>query len=256
LDKYKSAENININDILQKAIKRKTNNAESKSSFKRRTLKSKYYKNILSQDVIFYAFDTCIYCQQIINLQAKSKKFEEMNREIMWVKCPNCEQYTLTKIWIQFGKEVNKNGKMKFNTCKYDSVVLFSPYSLKMNYKSLLKDFGIKLDVEELMFKYSNIFWNTLWYFKLNNLEYDFMLPYEKEFDNGIVNTNIEVITNEIFIKSIIINEKENEEEESKNAVDNDYQIKRHKQVNQSHHKNSSRKFDTKALKIERIKLI
>ena len=246
LDKYKSAENVNINDILQKAINHIYNNSDSKDKYKKRTIKSKYYKNILSEDIIFYAFDTCIYCQKMINLQIKSRNFEEMNREIMWVKCPNCNEYCLTKIWIQFGKEINKNGKMKYNTCKYDSVVLFSPYSLKMNYKSLLKDFGIKLDVEEIMFKYSNIFWNSLWYFKLNNLEYDFILPYEKEFDEGIFNDNIEVITNEVYKRSL-------EKKESKKVNNNTTEIK----INRNRKKEKVYKgFNINLLKIQRLKPI
>ena len=28
------------------------------------------------------------------------------------------------------------------------------------------------------MMNYSTIFWDSIWYFKLNNLEYDFMQPY------------------------------------------------------------------------------
>ena len=70
LDKYKSAENININDILQKVIQKEIfdPNLNNKLNFKKRTLKSKYYKNILFEDVTFYAFDTCIYCQKVIML--------------------------------------------------------------------------------------------------------------------------------------------------------------------------------------------
>ena len=254
LDKYKSAENININDILQKAINHIGNHFDSKDKYKKRTIKSKYYKNILSEDIIFYAFDTCIYCQKMINLQIKSKNFEEMNREIMWVKCPNCNEYCLTKIWIQFGKEINKNGKMKYNTCKYDSVVLFSPYSLKMNYKSLLKDFGIKLDVEELMFKYNNIFWNSLWYFKLNNLEYDFMLPYEKEFDEGIFNDNIEVITNEVYKRSL---EKKESKKVNNKGNNNVMDIKINRNRNRFRNRETVYKgFNNNLLKIERLKQI
>ena len=245
LDKYKSAENVNINDILQKAINHISTIYEEKDKlkFKKRTFKSKYYKNILSEDVIFYAFDTCIYCQKVINLQTKSRIFEEMNREIMWVKCPNCNEYCLTKIGIQFGKEINKTGTMRYNTCKYDSVVLFSPYSLKMNYKTLLRDFGIKLDVDELMFKYSNIFWNTLWYFKLNNLEFDFMLPYEKEFDEQIFNDNIEVITNELYNKSLL--KKASTE---KNETKENYYINKKKEDNIMY-----KKFDSDELRFESL---
>ena len=242
LDKYKSGENININDILQKAIKHIATTFESKDKlkFKKRTFKSKYYKNILSEDIIFYAFDTCIYCQKIINLQSKSRHFEEMNREIMWVKCPNCNEYCLTKLCIQFGKEINKTGKMKYNTCKYYNVVLFSPYSLKMNYKILLRDCGIKLDVEELMFNYSNIFWNTLWYFKLNNLEYDFMLPYEIKFDDTIFNDNIEVMTNELYKKSLL--RKENMGKKDKETYNKNKENK--KEV---------KKFDSQLLRFESL---
>ena len=66
----------------------------------------------------------------------------------------------LPKLTIQFGKEVNINGNMKYSTSKYDSVVLFSPLSLKENYNnSLLKDYGTELDVEQLLEKYSTTFW-------------------------------------------------------------------------------------------------
>ena len=69
---------------------------------------------------------------------------------------------------------------MKKNTCVYETVVLFSPYILKNNYNTSFSfsKIGIKLDVDEFMMKYSSIFWNSLWYFKLNDLEYDFMQPY------------------------------------------------------------------------------
>jgi hypothetical protein len=40
--------------------------------------------------------------------------------------------------------------------------------------------------VEDLMLKYKNIFWNSLWYFKLKNLEYDFMLPYEEGIEKKV----------------------------------------------------------------------
>ena len=201
LDKYKSAENININDILQDIINKEIIDEKNNNKFniKKRTLKSKYYKNILFEDITFYAFDTCIYCQKMINLFKKCTHFDEMNRDITWVKCENCGQYSLVKFLVKFGKEINKTGKFKFNTCKYDSVVLFSPYSLKMNYKSLLNDYGIKVDVQELIYKYNNIFWNSIWYFKLYNLDCDFMLPYDDTYLKEELESNIKVTTNKIF---------------------------------------------------------
>ena len=98
---------------------------------------------------------------------------------------------------------------MKYSTSKYDCVVLFSPLSLKENYNnSLLKDYGIKLDVEELLEKYNTTFWNTLWYFKLNHLDYDFMLPYEHNMDDITFNKNLDITTSEIYKMNLDSNQK------------------------------------------------
>ena len=177
----------NIKDNLQNAYKNELKEEYKKEGFRNRTLKSKYYGNILSDDIQFFAFDSCISCQQDIDLESVSKNFKEMDRELTWIKCPSCGNPILPKITVQFGKEINKNGKMKQNSCKLDSVVLFSPFFLKDNYNSVaLRACGVKLDVEDLMLKYNNIFWNSLWYFKLKQLEYDFMLPYEEQIEKKV----------------------------------------------------------------------
>ena len=202
LDKNKTEGNIH--QILKSAIKNEDKIIYEKKNFRKRTFKSKYYKNIFSEDILFFAFDTCIFCenQTVINLETASNDFINMKRELMWMECPVCKNPFLPKISLQFGKEINKIGKMKYNTSKIDSIVLFSPYFLKSNYNnSLLKDFGIHVDVEELMLKYNNIFWDSIWYFKLNGLEYDFMLPYEKTYDNEKYNSNIEINTSDIYEK-------------------------------------------------------
>ena len=49
------------------------------------------------------------------------------------------------------------------------------------------------------MFRYNNIFWNSIWYFKLYNLDCDFMLPYDKTFLRDEFDSNIKVTTNIIF---------------------------------------------------------
>jgi hypothetical protein len=177
----------NIKDNLQNAFKDELKNVYKHEGFRRRTFKSKYYGNILTDDIIFFAFDSCINCQKDIDLEYVSMNFKAMDRELTWTKCPGCENPILPKISVQFGKEINKTGKMKQNTCKLDSVVLFSPFFLKDNYNSVaLRACGVKLDVEDLMLKYNNIFWNSLWYFKLKHLEYDFMLPYEEEIEKKV----------------------------------------------------------------------
>ena len=169
----------NFSENLEKIIKAEEKKTYKKSNFSPRTFKSKYYQNILTEDIKFYTFDSCIFCQKIVNLELLSKNIKEDQRELQWAICPGCNQQLLPKLAVQFGKEINKNGDMKNNTCNYENVILFSPYILKNNYNTLFsKKVGIKLDVDDIMIKYSNIFWNSLWYFKLNKLEYDFMLPY------------------------------------------------------------------------------
>jgi len=168
-----------MNENLKKIIGKEDKNKYKKVNFSKRTFRSKYYPNILTENIKFYAFDTCIVCQNDINLEIISKNLKDMNRDLTWTSCPKCQTPILPKLTVQFGEEINKNGDMKTNTCNYDTVVLFSPYFLKNNYNSSFsRNVGVKLDVDELMMKYSPIFWNSLWYFKINGLEYDFMQPY------------------------------------------------------------------------------
>jgi hypothetical protein len=172
----------NFSDNLKKIIEKEEKNHYTKNKFSRRTFRSKYYPNILTEHIKFYAFDSCIICQKDVNLELISKNLKEMNRDLIWAKCPNpeCKEPLLPKLTIQFGEEINKTGEMRNNTCNYETVVLFSPYILKNNYNTSFSfsKIGIKLDVDEFMMKYSTIFWDSLWYFKLNDLEYDFMQPY------------------------------------------------------------------------------
>ena len=222
LDKVKGGGNFNEN--LQRALKREEGKIYSNKNFRKRTLKSKYFKNILTEDILFYAFDACMGmdCQNEINLLNASQNYKDMARDLIWCKCPKCNENLLPKLTIKFGKDININGTMKYTTSKYDCVVLFSPLSLKENYNnSLLKDYGIKLDVEELLEKYNTTFWNTLWYFKLNNLDYDFMLPYEHNMEDFSFNLNLEITTTEAYKmkleNSIKLKENENEEKKENN---------------------------------------
>ena len=45
------------------------------------------------------------------------------------------------------------------------------------------------------MFRYNGIFWNSIWYFKLNNLNFDFMLPYQQYLDKSIFDKNLNITT-------------------------------------------------------------
>ena len=225
-----------IKDNLQKSFKKELKNVYDNKDFRKRTFKSKYYGNILTDDIIFFAFDSCLTCQKDIDLESISMNFKAMNRELTWITCPECDNSILPKLTIQFGKEINKNGKMKQNSCKLENIVLFSPFFLKNNYNSAaLRTCGVKMDVEDLMLKFNNIFWNSLWYFKLKHLEYDFMLPYEeglnKEIDDYL---------------DISIGDDENKNDNNNN--ENKIEIKNEEKV--------INKFDLSMLKIEKNEII
>ena len=196
----------NFNEKLKKLLEKEGNKRYDKKGFRKRVFRPKYFTNILSEDITFYSFDTCIICQNVINLEEISKDFKSMTREIEWTKCPKCKNPILPKILIQFGKEINKTGQMERNTSNYENVVLFSPYGLKTNYSStLLKTFGIKLDLDEFILKFGGIFWDSLWYFKLNKLEYDFMIPYENKYQaqyTHILEVKKGEITNDVKINT------------------------------------------------------
>jgi len=224
-----------IKDNLQNAFKDELKNTYDNKNFRKRTFKSKFYGNILSDDILFFAFDSCINCQQDIDLESISMNFKAMDRELTWTKCPQCGTPILPKISVQFGKEINKNGRMKQNSCKLDNVVLFSPFFLKDNYNSVaLRACGVNLDVEDIMLKYNNIFWNSLWYFKLKHLEYDFMLPYE------------EGINKEIDDYLEISFEEDEEGKDNKNKKDNE----------DKKEDNIINKFDLSELKTEKIEVL
>ena len=237
LDRKKSKMEKNMNTQLKKNYQKDAEIKYKNKNFRKRTFKSKYYGNILSDNTIIYAFDTCINCQSNINLEEISLNYKEMNRELMWTKCPSCNENILPKITVQYGTEINYSGKLKINTSKNDCVVLFSPYFLKVNYNnSLLRNFGIKLDVEELMLKYNAIFWNSVWYFKLNNLEFDFMLPYQQYLDKMIFDKKLSISTFELE-KDIsnnikIVYEDEDEEEEIEEIEITKYESKELKMQN------------------------
>ena len=90
---------------------------------------------------------------------------------------------------VRLGKELNKNKNLKvdmnkaqFNTSIYDRVVLYSPLYLKINYNiALIKEFQLKLDIDNFRQRFNAIFWDSIWYFNLRDLSYDFFLPYEFE---------------------------------------------------------------------------
>ena len=110
-----------------------------------------------------------------------------MKKDYLWAKCTNCGNYILPKIDVQFGMEINNNKIINQNTSTSDNIVLFSPYNLKFSLNEvLIKEMKKKLDIENFRYRFSAIFWNCIWYFHLNNLDYSFFISYDEKYDKNI----------------------------------------------------------------------
>jgi hypothetical protein len=74
------------------------------------------------------------------------------------------------------------------NTSLNEEIVLYSPAFLKHNYHvGLIKEYHLKLDVCQFRLKFNPLFWNSIWFFAIEELAYDFFVPYEEEVDSLIL---------------------------------------------------------------------
>ena len=227
----KILKNNNNLELKDKIIRMQTKKKELKKllnynykieSFKERTLKNKTDENILSEDVIFYAYDKCIDCQKLINLYDVSKDFENMQKEEKWIKCPSCGKNTLLHLNFQFGVELFNNEITELSSSKKLKVVLNSPKFLKDSiYKLYLKN--EKFDVENFKELYETYFWNAIWYFKLVNIDINFMLPY---LNNISINYNNIINEDKYVTLSTIESLKEYKKENKKLNIENIFKSK------------------------------
>ena len=77
------------------------------------------------------------------------------------------------KLAKRLGIKLNKRGKT--NTSSSEKLVLYSPFYLKSNYNLALTNDSKILDVENFRSIYTALYWNSIWYFKLKDLNYNFM---------------------------------------------------------------------------------
>lgn len=186
LDIEPKAQNLSTN------IKTVLNSKNQK--FRARTLKNKYESYAVSGEVKFYAFENCIECSENLNLEKLCKDFDKMKKDVCWAKCPHCENYILPKMNIKLGLEINENCKPKYNTSIFDSVVLYSPFNLKNGLtEGIIKQMKKFLDVDNFKYQFTPLFWDSIWYFYVNGLDYTFILPYESTVNNSSLSMKIQI---------------------------------------------------------------
>lgn len=168
--------NFNISKYLCKLFEKNT--IDMKKKFRRRTLKSVYDSNILTEKINFIMNDYCGNCDKVIKINDFMKNLKKVNNEdLLWAKCPFCNFAYLPKLTIIFGNESNKNNNLNLNTSIVDNVVLYSPKTLNNNMFDNTKSYS-NIDVDNFKVNYNPFFWNLIWFFKINNLSFDFFLPY------------------------------------------------------------------------------
>ena len=165
----------------------------NKKSFRKRTMKSIYDMYMIKEKVTFNMEEICNNCDRKIDIYNFQKNINNTNNDIVWAKCPFCGFGYLPKLKVIFGDEINKNNKLSKCTSIVDEVILYSPKTLKMNFFD-----NSNIDIDNLKLNYNPIFWNLIWYFKINGLPFDFFLPYEENifFKGKIKSTDFFKVSN------------------------------------------------------------
>ena len=178
----------------------------------RRTFRDETEKKILGDLVCFNTSQFCPECSQLIDIEALSLDNKNIKKDALWAKCPSCNKYILPQFSVKLGNDLNLNNDE--DCVKVTRFVLHSPYELKVKLKETIDKDGCQfLEVEKFKMKYPSLFWSCIWYFKLNKIDFEIMLPYEsnifkyKEKNlNNFINSNL----NSKIIKTKISDKKDN----------------------------------------------
>lgn len=160
--------------------------------FRRRSIKSNYDTGDISDNYEFLKDYPCVECQNLIDLDKICKDFKTMNKDLEWALCNNCSTKILPKLRVKYADIISYGNTGNTSTRKEslnsennenyncdESEVLYSPFHLKYNfYNSSFIESRLKLDLDYFKIKFNAIFWNSIWYFSIKKLPYDFISPY------------------------------------------------------------------------------
>jgi hypothetical protein len=172
-------------------IEKMNNNLFVKQKNNKRTFHSKIEGFLLGDKVIFFSKQDCPECDREMDIVDISLNFKNMKKEIVWAKCPFCGKNIIPKLGVLLGSELNNKKNLDSdndhdnhgnnnNTSTYTKFILHSPYELKNNIKNIITKDGYSIfHLEHFKDKYPSLFWSCIWYFKINKIDFDIMLPYE-----------------------------------------------------------------------------
>ena len=119
----------------------------------------------MKETVIFEDIVKCDKCKKNVEIGILTISFNEMNRGAQ-LKWPECQCLFAPKINVKYGKNVDK-------------ITLYGIYYLYNISNEIIKEYGNKINIEDLRSNYKDFFWNCIWYFGLKGLSYDMILKYK-----------------------------------------------------------------------------
>jgi hypothetical protein len=116
----------------------------------------------------------CEDCGNLINITNECKNIHDDKANILWLKCNKCNALFLCKLKVTIRNENSKPGSRTLT----QTVVLYSPYVLCTTLNVCLRDIK-HININTFKNTHKDLFWNSIWYFKLIGLDYKFILPYD-----------------------------------------------------------------------------
>ena len=135
--------------------------------------------NILGEEIYFDVFGMCINCKFNINLEKICDELspEYIDKNTNRFRC-KCNEWNLQKLRFKIGTELYNKKISKKGSSYHDSVLLFSPTNLKKKLLNISKTKNNNFNLNNFRLEYPTEFWNSIWYFKLKEIDISFMLPY------------------------------------------------------------------------------
>lgn len=203
------------------------NNDDKKLEFSPREIKLNTNLVFEKNQIFFEIEDICVECGNVIDVFACSKNYQNISKNLVWAECSKCKNLLLPKLKMIMGVNIIKNTKNSINNNKCnqnnnnqittdysEKFILYSPYYLKYNIRTcIINEFALNLNLTDFNNRFSVLFWNCIWYFSIEDLNFDFLLSYKKyNFANiakkFIENNNFNE-TSEILISESINNKSD-----------------------------------------------
>ena len=145
-------------------------------------------EDILGEEILFNAYGSCVDCKkgkesnEVVNLGNICNTLSSKDIKDNRFKCNKCGNFSLQKLNFQLGTELFNKKISNDSSSVNIGINLFSPTYLKKDLLQIANAYkNNNFDVENFRVNFPEEFWNSIWYFQLQNIDISFMLPYMKQ---------------------------------------------------------------------------